>query len=71
MWEYTTVQLVATGFDDPAQTEHYQKVLAEFGVERWELVSAVGYNSTLIAGQIIVLFFKRSLPAGGEQTPAG
>jgi hypothetical protein len=58
-WEYTTVQLVATGFDQPEQTETYQKVLTECGAEGWELVSAVGYNSTLVAGQIIVLFFKR------------
>lgn len=62
-WEYTTVQLVATGFDDPNQTENYQRVLTEYGAEGWELVSAVGYNSGLVAGQIIVLFFKR--PAAG------
>jgi hypothetical protein len=64
VWEYTTVQLVATGFDDPTQTENYQKVMAEYGAEGWELASVVGYNSGLIAGQIIVLFFKRPVAAG-------
>ena len=62
-WEYTTVQLVATGFEDAAQNENYQTILAEYGLNGFELVSAVAYNSALMTGQVVVLFFKRPMQA--------
>lgn len=63
-WEYTTLQLVATGFEDGDQNDNYQKILGEYGLNGYELVSAVSYNSAIMAGQVVVLFFKRPLAAG-------
>lgn len=63
-WEYTTLQLVATGFEDADKLENYQQILAEYGQTGWELVSAVAYTSALVRGQIMVLFFKRPLTPG-------
>jgi hypothetical protein len=64
VWEYTTVQLVARGFEEADQNDGYQQLLAEYGLNGWELVSAVSFPSGQIAGQIVVLFFKRPLPTG-------
>jgi hypothetical protein len=60
-WEYTTIQLVATGFEDGDKLDNYQRILAEYGLNGWELVSAVSYNSAVVTGHIMVLFFKRPL----------
>lgn len=61
-WEYTTLQLVATGFEDADKLDNYQQILTEYGQDGFELVSAVAYNSGLArTGQIVVLFFKRPL----------
>lgn len=63
-WEYTTLQLVATGFEDADKVENYQQILGEYGQNGYELVSAVAYNSAVLrGGQIVVLFFKRPLAA--------
>ena len=63
-WEYTTLQLVATGFEDADKLDNYQQILAEYGQNGYELVSAVAYTSAVVrGGQIVVLFFKRPLPA--------
>ena len=60
-WEYTTLQLVATGFEDADKLDNYQRILAEYGLNGYELVSAVAYNSAIVSGQIVVLFFKRPM----------
>ncbi len=63
-WEYTTLQLVATGFEDGDKLDNYQQILTEYGQNGYELVSAVAYHSTVVrGGQIVVLFFKRPLAA--------
>jgi len=63
-WDYTTVQMVAAGFEDPSGNENYQSLLNEYGQQGWELVSAVTYPGRVVAGDIVVLFFKRPLPEG-------
>jgi hypothetical protein len=59
-WEYTTVQMVAAGFEDPDENETYHTFLNQYGEEGWELVSAVSFPGKLVAAQLIVLFFKRT-----------
>ncbi len=60
-WEYTTIQVVASGFEDADQTEQYQTILNQYGSDGWELVSAAPFVSALVAGQVVVLIFKRPL----------
>jgi hypothetical protein len=53
------VQVVAAGFEDPSGNENYHAILNEYGQQGWELVSTVRYTGRAIAGEILVLFFKR------------
>ena len=61
-WEYTTIQVVAAGFEDPGGNENYTAILNEYGEQGWELVASAGYAGRVVAGQVVVLFFKRPLP---------
>ncbi len=58
-WEYATVQVVAAGFEDPAGNENYNAILNEYGDQGWELVGTAAYTGRVVAGQVVVLFFKR------------
>jgi len=58
-WEYVTLPMVAAGFEDPDEIDNYQTILNQYGAQGWELVSAVAYPGKAIAGEIIVLIFKR------------
>ena len=60
-WEYTTLQVVAAGFEDEDENANYQSIVNEYGSDGWELVSAVSYPGQMVAGSIIVMFFKRVL----------
>ena len=60
-WEYTTLQVVASGFEDEEENANYQSILNEYGGEGWELVSTASYPGQVVAGTIIVMFFKRVL----------
>ena len=58
-WEYTTVQLVAAGFEHDAKYDDYMATMQQYGAEGWELVSAVTYRSPLAREDAVILFFKR------------
>jgi hypothetical protein len=58
-WEYTTVQMVAAGFEDPDENDNYHTIMNQFGEQGWELVSAVSYPGKMVQAHIVVLFFKR------------
>jgi hypothetical protein len=62
-WEYTTIQLVAIGFEDAERVDEYQRIMNVYGQDGWEMISAAAYNSGMVNGQIMVLFFKRTLDA--------
>ena len=58
-WEYTTLQVVASGFEDEAEIENYQTILNQYGTEGWELVGVTNFQGRIVAGHVVVLFFKR------------
>lgn len=60
-WEYITLQVVASGFEDEDENANYHLILNEYGGEGWELVSTASYPGQVIAGTIIVMFFKREI----------
>lgn len=62
IWEYTTLQIVATGFEDSATNDTYTGIMNQFGADGWELVSTEKYLSPMAGGDVIVLFFKRPGP---------
>ena len=60
-WEYVTLQVVASGFEDEEENANYHSILNEYGTEGWELISTASYPGQVVAGTIIVMFFKRVL----------
>jgi hypothetical protein len=60
-WEYTTVEFVAAGFEDPRGNENYRNTLNQYGSEGWELVNAVSYQSPTAGADAVILFFRRPL----------
>jgi hypothetical protein len=58
-WDYTTLQMVASGFENASETETYQNIINQYGAEGWELVGVTQFAGRIIAGDIVVLFFKR------------
>lgn len=61
-WEYTTLQVVAGGFEDEDEAANYQSILNQYGAQGWELVSSTCYPGRVVEGTVMVLFFKRPLP---------
>jgi hypothetical protein len=59
IWEYTTLQIVASGFEDSATNDTYNGIINQYGADGWELVSTEKYLSPMAGGEVIVLFFKR------------
>lgn len=60
-WEYTTLQVVASGFEDEAENEQYHTIFNQYGAEGWELVGVTNFQGRIVAGNVVVLFFKRPL----------
>ena len=69
MWEYTTLQLVAGGFEDGPTADNYTSILNQYGGDGWEMISSERYLSPLAGGEVVILFFKR--PAQASQYDEG
>jgi hypothetical protein len=63
-WEYTSVPMVAAGFEDATGIENYHAIMNEYGRQGWELVGVTSYPGRMVEGTIVLLVFKRPLPAG-------
>lgn len=58
-WEYTSLPVVAAGFEDADEISNYQTILNQYGDQGWELVSTVSYPSRTTNVDIVVFVFKR------------
>ncbi|VTR98085.1 : DUF4177 [Gemmata massiliana] len=62
-WEYTTAQFITHGLGNESGAAGLELALNQLGAEGWELVSSTLYHNVEAEQDVVLLYFKRPLPA--------
>lgn len=62
-WQYTTAQFITRGLGDESGGGDLEAALNQLGADGWELVSSTLYHNFEAEQDVILLVFKRPLPA--------
>ena len=62
-WQYTTAQFITRGLGDDSGAGDLESALNQLGDEGWELVSSTVYHNVEAQQDVLLLVFKRPVPA--------
>lgn len=62
-WQYTTAQFITRGLGDDSGAGDLEAALNQLGTDGWELVSSTVYHNLEAQQDVLLLVFKRPVPA--------